>query len=149
MSFNKIIIYGHLGRDPELKYGPQNVPVCTFSVATSEKKRGKGGAEDKEETTWFRITLWRNLAETASKYLKKGSPVYIEGRLAAREWQDREGVTRTSLEVTATELHLMGSRGESYGGGGGESQSRAAASGSGGASSPMENHPVTDDDIPF
>lgn len=148
MSFNKIIIYGHLGRDPEMRYTGQNIPVCSFSVATSERKKGQGGEEGKEETTWFKITLWRNLAETASKYLKKGSPVYIEGRLAAREWVDREGVTRTSLEVTATEMHLMGSRGEGGYSGGGESQSRAAASG-GGSAGPVESNPVTDDDIPF
>ncbi len=113
MSFNKIIIYGHLGRDPEMRFTPQGVPVCTFSVATSERKKGQGDSEPTETTTWFRITAWRNLAETANKYLKKGSPVYIEGRLSAREWTDNEGTKRTSLEVTATELHLMGSRSSS------------------------------------
>lgn len=73
MSFNKIIIYGHLGRDPEMRFTPQGVPVCTFSVATSERKKGQGDSEPTETTTWFRITAWRNLAETANKYLKKAA----------------------------------------------------------------------------
>ncbi len=140
MSFNKIIIYGHLGRDPELRYTPQGVPVCTFSVATTERKKGQGDAEQTETTTWFRITAWRHLAETANKYLKKGSPVYLEGRLTAREWRDNEGIPRITLEVTATELHLMGGRGE------GEARSERAGSATG------ETAPETaveDNDVPF
>ncbi|OYT70943.1 MAG: single-stranded DNA-binding protein [Chloracidobacterium sp. CP2_5A] len=138
MSFNKIIIYGHLGRDPEMRYTTQGVPVCTFSVATSERKKGQGDSEPTEATTWFRITAWRNLAETANKFLKKGSPVYIEGRLASREWTDNEGMKRVSLEVTATELHLMGSRGDS--------EARAERP-TGSESAPEEA--VQDNDVPF
>lgn len=140
MSFNKIIIYGHLGRDPELRYTPQGVPVCTFSVATSERKKGQGDAEPTEATTWFRITAWRNLAETANKYLKKGSPVYLEGRLTAREWVDNEGVKRTTLEVTATELHLMGGRGD------GDARTERTT---GAASESVAETAVEDNDVPF
>lgn len=109
MSFNKITIIGNLGRDPELRYTPQGDPVCNFSVAVNEKKRDKAG-ELQDVTTWFRVTLWRKMAETASKYLTKGSPVYIEGRLHVEEWIDREGKNRYTLEVTASDMHLIGSR---------------------------------------
>jgi len=143
MSFNKIIIYGHLGRDPEMRFTPQGIPVCTFSVATSERKKGQGDSEPTETTTWFRITAWRNLAETANKYLKKGSPVYIEGRLSAREWTDNEGTRRTSLEVTATELHLMGSRSSSEESGDAEPEAEARA----GRDTPKK--PAEDEAVPF
>ncbi len=109
MSFNKIIIVGNLGRDPELKYTSQGQAVCEFSVATSEKRKDSSG-ELKEETTWFRVSCWGKLAEVASRYLAKGRQVYIEGRLRAREWTDKEGKTRTSLEVFTSELKLLGSR---------------------------------------
>ncbi|HEX8638419.1 MAG TPA: single-stranded DNA-binding protein, partial [Pyrinomonadaceae bacterium] len=107
MSFNKIIIVGNLGRDPELRYTPQGTAVCSFSVATSEKKRDKGG-DLQDVTTWFRVTLWGKQAETASKYLTKGKPVYIEGRLRIEEWTDRDGNNRQSLEVNATDMQFIG-----------------------------------------
>ena len=109
MSFNKIIIVGNLGRDPELKYTSQGQAVCEFSVATSEKRKDSSG-ELKEETTWFRVSCWGKLAEVASRYLAKGRQVYIEGRLRAHEWTDKEGKIRTSLEVFTSELKLLGSR---------------------------------------
>lgn len=142
MSFNKIIIYGHLGRDPELRSTSQGIPVCTFSVATSERKKGQADGEPTETTTWFRITAWRNLAETAGKYLKKGSPVYIEGRLTAREWVDNEGLKRTTLEVTATELHLIGSRSS-----GEEAHETGDTTGRMGKDTPKE--PAEDEEVPF
>ncbi|MEW6735704.1 MAG: single-stranded DNA-binding protein [Acidobacteriota bacterium] len=114
MSFNKIFIVGYLGRDPELKYTPQGKPVCDFTVATSEKRKDTTG-EMKEETTWFKVTYWEKLAEVASQYLKKGKQVYIEGRLQAREWTDKEGRVRTSLEVRGTELKLLATRDEGAG----------------------------------
>ncbi len=107
MSFNKITIMGNLGRDPELRYTPQGDAVCNFSVAVSEKKRDKTG-ELQEITNWFKVTLWRKQAETASKYLTKGSPIYIEGRLSVDEWTDRDGKTRFTLEVTATDMQFVG-----------------------------------------
>jgi single-strand DNA-binding protein len=108
MSFNKVIVVGNLGRDPELRYTPQGTAVCNFSVATSEKKRDKGG-ELQEVTTWFRVTTWNKNAENASKYLTKGRPVYVEGRLRIEEWTDRDGKNRYTLEVNATDLHFIGS----------------------------------------
>lgn len=110
MSFNKIIIVGNLGRDPELRYTPQGDAVCNISVATSEKRRDKAG-DLQDITTWFRVTLWRKQAENASKYLTKGRPVYIEGRLHVEEWTDRDGNNRWTLEVTATDMQFIGSRG--------------------------------------
>jgi single-strand DNA-binding protein len=109
MSFNKIIVVGNLGRDPELRYTPQGIAVCDFSMATNERKRDKSG-EFQEVATWFRITLWRNQAENAAKYLKKGSQVYIEGRLGLEEWTDRDGNTRQTLAVQATEMQFLGGR---------------------------------------
>ena len=108
MSFNKIIVIGNLGRDPELRYTPQGNAVCNFSVATSEKKRDKAG-EMQEATIWFRVTTWGKLAETASKYLTKGRPVYVEGRLRVDEWTDRDGKNRYTLEINASDLHFIGS----------------------------------------
>jgi single-strand DNA-binding protein len=109
MSFNKIIVIGNLGRDPELRYTPQGNAVCNFSVATSEKKRDKAG-EMQEVTTWFRVTTWNKQAENASKYLTKGRPVYVEGRLRIEEWTDRDGKNRYTLEVNATDLQFLGSQ---------------------------------------
>ena len=113
MSFNKITIVGNLGRDPELRYTPQGNAVCNFSVATNEKKKDKAG-DLQDVTTWFRITLWGKQAENASKYLTKGSPIYVEGRLRVEEWTDRDGGQRYTLEVQATDMQFIsgGSRGE-------------------------------------
>jgi single-strand DNA-binding protein len=111
MSFNKIIIVGYLGRDPELRYTPQGTAVCKFSVATTERRKNAAN-ETEETTTWFRVTTWGRQAELASEYLSKGRQVYIEGRLRLEEYVDREGQTRTSLEVTALDMQFLGQRGE-------------------------------------
>jgi single-strand DNA-binding protein len=141
MSFNKIIIVGYLGRDPELRYIPDGTPVCDFTVATTERRKDKSG-ETQEVTTWFRVTAWRRLAESASQYLSKGRQVYVEGRLTQREYQDRDGNTRFSLEVNASDIHFLGSRGD-------EPQvMRAEASGHTRQNS-EQAAPVTEDDIPF
>ena len=79
MSFNKIILVGNLGRDPELRYTPQGTPVCSFSLATNERRRDKNTGDNNDITTWFRVTLWGRQAEIASQYLQRGRPVYIEG----------------------------------------------------------------------
>ena len=118
MSFNKIIIVGNLGRDPELRYTPQGTPVCSFTLATNEKRKDKTG-EMQDQTTWFRVTLWGRQAETASQYLTKGRPVYIEGRLRVEEWTDRDGKPRHTLEVHATDMQFIGGGG---GGGGGRTE---------------------------
>jgi single-strand DNA-binding protein len=146
MSFNKIIVVGNLGRDPELRYTPQGNAVCSFSMASNEKRRGRDG-DMQDITTWFKITLWGKQAETASKYLTKGSSVYIEGRLRVEEWTDRDGKNRSTLEVNATDMHFIGSRGEDMSGGGSQTQDSEFTddfSGGGGQTSAP-----ADDDIPF
>src|SRR2546423_13056981 len=102
-SFNKIIIVGYLGRDPELRYTPQGTPVCDFSVATTERRKDKSG-ELQDVTTWFRANAWNRQAEIASQYLKKGSQVYLEGVLTQNEYTDKEGNARTSLDVRVSDL---------------------------------------------
>lgn len=131
MSFNKIIIVGNLGKDPELRYTPQGTPVCSFSLATNEKRKGRDG-EAADVTTWFKVTLWGRQAETASQYLAKGRPVYIEGRLRVEEYTDREGAKRHSLEVNATDMQFIG---------GGNSQSAQS-------SNAKDAAPKDDDDDP-
>lgn len=106
-SFNKIILVGHLGRDPELKYTPQGTAVANFSIATTERRKG-GGGDAQEVTTWFRVTLFGKQAEVAQQYLNKGKLVYVEGRLKLNEYTDREGKPRTSLEVTADNFQMLG-----------------------------------------
>lgn len=147
MSFNKIIIVGNLGRDPELRYTPQGVAVCDFSMATNEKKRDKSG-EMQEVATWFRITLWRNQAENAAKYLKKGSQVYIEGRLGVEEWTDRDGNNRQTLSVQATDMHFLGSRGDAPAMSE-VSEPEFAGPARDESSAPASRAAATDDDIPF
>src|SRR5580765_6985326 len=107
MSFNKIILVGNLGKDPELRYTPQGTPVCSFSLATNEKRKGRDG-NNEDVTTWFKITLWGKQAEAASQYLSKGRPVYIEGRLRVEEYTDRDGKQRHSPEVNATDMQFIG-----------------------------------------
>lgn len=142
MSFNRIILVGNLGRDPELRYTPQGTPVCSFSMATNERRKDRNG-EMQDQTTWFKVTLWGRQAETASQYLHKGKPVYIEGRLRVEEWTDRDGKPRQTLEVTATDMQFIGSRGEE------PVVERAAASSATGSSAPVEPPELTDEDIPF
>lgn len=148
MSFNKIIIVGNLGRDPELRYTPQGTAVCSFSVATSEKKRDKGG-DMQDVTTWFRVTLWGKQAETASKYLTKGKPVYLEGRLRIEEWTDRDGNNRQSLEVNATDMQFIGTGGRSDDYAGDSSHDSDFDSRSNASGNDMNQSVPTDDDIPF
>lgn len=112
MSFNKITIVGYLGRDPELRYTPQGTAVCKMSVATTERRRAANG-ETEEYTTWFRVTVWGRQAELANEYLGKGRQVYLEGRLRLEEYADREGNSRISPEVTATDIQFLGQRGDS------------------------------------
>jgi single-strand DNA-binding protein len=150
MSFNKIILVGNLGRDPELRYTPQGTAVCNFSMATNEKKRDKSG-ELHDVTTWFRVTLWRQQAENAAKYLTKGSQVYVEGRLALEEWTDRDGNVRQTLDVQGTDMRFIGTKGGGgdYSGDPGEAEFAGPAdAGSGGAGFGTATAPA-DDDIPF
>ena len=142
MSFNKIILVGNLGRDPELRYTPQGTPVCSFSLATNERKKDRTTGENQDLTTWFRVTLWGRQAETASQYLTKGRPVYIEGRLRVEEWTDRDGKARHTLEVHATDMQFIG--------GGRSDEGMAAPARTQAPGAPHADEPeITDDDIPF
>ena len=145
MSFNKIILVGNLGRDPELRYTPQGTPVCSFSLATNERRKDRNTGDNNDITTWFRVTLWGRQAETASQYLQRGRPVYIEGRLRVEEYTDRDGNKRHSLEVSATDMQFIGggARGEE---GGAPSARGAAAPSHAGPEPPTD---LTDDDVPF
>ncbi|HRH45609.1 MAG TPA: single-stranded DNA-binding protein [Pyrinomonadaceae bacterium] len=142
MSFNKITIVGNLGKDPELRYTPQGNAVCNFSVATNEKRRDKTG-ELQDATTWFRITLWGKQAENASKYLTKGSPIYIEGRLRVEQWSDRDGKERFTLDVNATDMQFIGSGNNRSEGGSSIGESSFDEPDFGSTPTP------SDDDIPF
>ena len=113
MSFNKITLVGNLGRDPELKHTPQGTPVCTFFIATNERRKDARGGEQKDVTTWFRVTLWGRQAETAAQYLQKGSRVYIEGRLQTHAWDDQQtGQKRYMTEVIANDMIMLDARRE-------------------------------------
>ena len=108
-GLNKVMIIGILGRDPELRYTPSGRPVTSFSVATGRTWRNADG-EQREETEWFNIVSWGNLAEICKQYLTKGQQVYIEGRLQTRRWEDTEGVKHTSIEIVANEMMMLGER---------------------------------------
>ena len=108
-GLNKVMIIGHLGRDPEMRYTPSGRPVTTFSTAVSRTWNSSDG-ERHSETEWFKVVAWGNLAEICKKYLTKGQQVYIEGRLQTRQWEDKEGQKRTSVEVVANEMMMIGDR---------------------------------------
>lgn len=108
-SVNKVILVGNLGADPEINFLPEGGMVVNFRIATSSKWKDKVSGEPKEETEWHRITCFAKLAEVAGEFLKKGRPVYVEGRLRTRKWTDKEGIERYSTEVIASSLQLLGS----------------------------------------
>lgn len=120
-GLNKIQIIGRLGRDPEMRYTPDGKAVTNFSVATGGRWTDRGGTE-RDDTEWFRVEMWDRQAETANQYLAKGAQVYIEGRLKTRKYNDKDGIERTSVEIVANNMVLLGSRNDnssSNGGGGG------------------------------
>jgi single-strand DNA-binding protein len=123
-SLNKIMIIGNVGRDPELRMTPNGKPVTEFSVAVNRIYTGGDGGERKEETEWFRVVCWQRLAETAQQIVQKGRLVFVEGRLQARPWTDREGKERTSLEIIANNFQVLDSRRDREAAMGGESASQ-------------------------
>ena len=155
-SVNKVILVGNLGKDPDVKYTPSGLPVAKFSVATNERFKDKNG-EWQDRTEWHNIVAWQRLAEIVGEYVKKGSKVYIEGKLQTSSWEDKQsGEKKYRTEIVAQDLVLLSGRGE--GGGEGEVRSRStAASGSSfdqRAPQPAEDYAhnntgITDDDIPF
>lgn len=150
-SVNKVILVGNLGKDPEVKYTPSGVPVAKFSLATNERYKDKAG-EWQDRTEWHNIVAWQRLAEIVGEYVKKGSKIYIEGRLQTSSWEDKQsGEKKYRTEIVAHDLVLLGGRGE-----GGESQASRGASANAGfdqrTQQPDEaSHPVeiTEEDIPF
>lgn len=152
MSVNKVILVGRLGRDPETRYTGGGQAVANFSLATDETYRDKNG-ERQKRTEWHKIVVWGKQAEIAQQYLKKGSLVFIEGRIQSREWQDKEGQKRTSFEIVANNFRMLGGRGDGAGGGTfaggsrGEEHDQANPSEDLGGGSPSPE--ISDDDIPF
>ena len=161
-SVNKVIIVGNLGRDPETRYMANGEAVTNIAVATTESWKDKNTGEKKELTEWHRITFYRKLAEIAGQYLKKGSQVYVEGRLQTRKWTDKENIERYTTEIIADTMQMLGSR-QGMGGGnsmpaddeyGSAPAPRQVASSGGGAARPAASRPAPnfsdmDDDIPF
>jgi single-strand DNA-binding protein len=144
-SFNRITIVGYLGRDAELRYTPQGTAVCNFSVATTERRKDRAG-EFQDITTWFNVSVWGSKAEATNQYLTKGKLIYLEGRLTQREYQDRDGNTRMSLDVSASDLQFIGPRGEEGSASRDEVRDRRPQEAS---SASAAAAPVTEDDIPF
>lgn len=106
MSLNKVILIGRLGRDPEVRYMPNGEAVCNFSIATSETWNDRNG-QRQERTEWHNITMYRRLAEIAGQYLKKGSQVYIEGKIQSRKYQGKDGIERTAYDILANEMKML------------------------------------------
>ena len=161
-SVNKVILIGNLGRDPEVRYTPNGSAVCNISLATTRNWKDKNSGEKMEETEWHRVVFFDRLAEIAGEYLKKGRPVYVEGRLKTRKWTDKDGVEKYTTEVMADQMQLLGGRegmggpdeGGGYARGGGEGRQAPRAAAPAGAAKPAAAKPATgfddmDDDIPF
>ncbi len=155
-GINKAILIGNLGRDPETRYTQAGAAVTHFSVATSDSWRDKQSGEQQERTEWHNVVCFARLAEIAGEYLRKGSKVYIEGRIQTRKWQDKEGLDRYTTEIIANDMQMLDSRGGGGGGGYDASRSDDFQSSQRGGSAPA---PVSapaddmgddlDDDIPF
>jgi single-strand DNA-binding protein len=164
-SVNKVIVLGNLGRDPEVRYTANGAAICNVGVATSRQWKDKTTGEKQEETEWHRVVFYDRLAEIAGEYLKKGSSVYVEGRLKTRKWTDKDGVEKYTTEIVAAEMQLLGGRNSGGGGddmgggmGGGESRAPRAAPAQRSAPAPRPAPAAQksstgfddmDDDIPF
>ena len=154
-GINKVILVGNLGNDPEVRYANNGSAIANISVATTDSWKDKNTGEQQERTEWHRVVMFNRLGEIAGEYLKKGSQVYIEGRLQTRKWQDQSGQDRYTTEIVANEMQMLGGRGgggggDMGGGGGGgynaPAPAPAAPSGGGGQPAPSNDF---DDDIPF
>ncbi|MCY7352829.1 MAG: single-stranded DNA-binding protein [Cytophagaceae bacterium] len=157
-SVNKVILIGNLGNDPEVRSLPSGMKVVNFNIATSEQYTNKNG-EQVTQTEWHRIEMWDKMADIAERYLKKGNPVYIEGRIRTEEWTDKEGHSRTTVKIRAQEMSLLGGRpgDENVSASAGSSASSASASSGDGqrraapqpAAATASSEPAVDDDLPF
>lgn len=162
-AVNKVILLGNLGADPETRYMPNGDAVATIRLATTETWKDRNSGEKREATEWHRVVFFRKLAEIVGQYLKKGSSVYIEGRIRTRKWQDKDGQERYTTEIEAAEMQMLGGRGGQGGQGGGSGASYGGGDDFGGgdfsarssaptASAPKKKAPSfddMDDDIPF
>jgi single-strand DNA-binding protein len=157
-GINKVILVGNLGADPDTRYMPSGKAVTNIRIATSESWKDKQTGDQQERTEWHSIVMYDRLGEIAAEYLRKGSQVYIEGKLRTRKWQDKEGKDRYTTEIVANEMQMLGGRGGGGGGGaaagasagGGESRApRAPANEDRSASPPAQEGGEFDDDIPF
>ena len=155
-SVNKVILIGNLGRDPETRYGTDGAAITNIRIATTDTWKDKTTGEKKEATEWHTVVFFGRLAEIAGEYLKKGRPVYVEGRLRTRKWTDKEGHERYTTEIVAEEMKLLGSREGAGGGGdfddGGPPTRGASGRDAGGTRAPAKPAPNIadmDDDIPF
>jgi single-strand DNA-binding protein len=151
MSVNKVILVGRLGKDPETRYTGAGQAVCNFSLATDESFKDRSG-ERQKRTEWHKIVVWGKQAEIAQQYLKKGSQIFLEGRIQSREWNDKEGQKRTSFEIVATNFRMLGSRSDSMGAAASHGSAPAGhfdAEPHGSAIDDQAGPEVTDEDIPF
>ena len=149
---NKVILVGNLGQDPEVRYMPNGNAVTNISVATSESWKDKNTGADQEKTEWHRVVMFRRLAEIAGEYLRKGSKVYIEGKLQTRKWQDQQGQDRYTTEIVADQMQMLDSRGGGTAPMGGSSEGKGSYGGGGdNGFSQQPSPPASDfeDDIPF
>jgi single-strand DNA-binding protein len=148
-GINKVILVGNLGADPETRYMPSGSAVTNLSVATSESWKDKQSGEQKERTEWHKVVMFDRLAEIAAEYLRKGSQVYIEGKLQTRKWQDRDGNDRWTTEIRANEMQMLGGR-AGAGGAAPMGSGQGSNQDSGPPSAPPQTGPDDfDDDIPF
>lgn len=149
MSVNKVILVGRLGRDPETRFTGGGQAVANFTLATDSTYKDRSG-ERQKKTEWHRIVVWSKLAEICQQYLKKGSLIYIEGRLQTREWEDKSGQKRTTTEIVASEMRMLGSRSDSAAAGAGAGASHAAEPDVMAADDAGGHEPnISDEDIPF
>lgn len=109
-SVNKVILVGNLGRDPEIRYTPDGSAICNVSIATTSSWKDKNSGERREETEWHKVVFYNRLAEVAGEYLKKGSQIYIEGKLHTRKWQDKDGKDRYTTEIIVNEMQMLGGK---------------------------------------
>jgi single-strand DNA-binding protein len=145
-SVNKVILIGNCGRDPEVRYLPSGQAVANVSIATTSKRKDKTSGEVTEETQWHRVTFFDRLAEIVGEYVKKGKPIYVEGRLTYRKFTNKDGVEQNATDIVATEMQMLGGRDE---GGAPQRQERPAAAARPAASKPSTGFDDMDDDIPF
>ncbi len=158
-GINKVILVGNLGRDPEMRYTPSGSAVANLALATSESWKDKQTGENQERTEWHRIVFFNRLAEIAGEYLKKGSKVYVEGKLQTRKWQDKDGQDRYTTEIVGNEMQMLDSRGGGAGGMGGgmdnfdqspaPAQRQTPQAAPAAAQQPKGAFDDFDDDIPF